>query len=228
MLRRPPEIVVCTESPLDPNEPGFLTLERRRCRVSYPVGERSPAFIYDQITRRALDAVVIVAYYQRDGRVWLYLRSCVRPPLAFRSEGGDPMFDAPWGPNMWELPAGLIEERGDFDAAVRVGAARELREELGFDVEPSRFGVLGTPVFPSPAVIAERQVFVAVEVDPSTRSVPTEDGTPLEAHGEIVTLSLDDALAACRAGLLPDSKSELGIRRFGESWASRTSSSLPS
>jgi ADP-ribose pyrophosphatase len=228
MLRPPPSIVVHTETLLDHEQPGFLSLERRRCHARYPTGEQSRPFTYDHVTRKAMDAVVIVAYFVEAGRPKLYLRSCVRPPLSFRAEGQDPMFDSAESPNLWELPAGLIDEQGEFEAAVRGAAARELHEEIGFDIPVAKFELLGAPVYPSPGVLAERQVFTMVEVDPSTLSTPTEDGSPLEAHGEFVTLGVAEALAACRAGLLPDSKSELGIRRFGELWASRTSSSSPS
>src|SRR5687768_12547536 len=64
-------------------ESGFLRLHRKRYRALYPDGSASETFTYDSVDRRALDAVVIVAYFaDADGRRHVFLRSSVRPPVS--------------------------------------------------------------------------------------------------------------------------------------------------
>jgi ADP-ribose pyrophosphatase len=181
---------------------GFLDLRRLRLTAG-----DSAAFPYDLVTRKSLDAVVIAAHYRdASGQRWVYFRSCVRPPLAFRGA-------APHMPHvMWELPAGLV----DAGETERECAVRELEEELGFRVELSRMLELGAWMVPVPAMIAERHVFFHVEVDPSTRGVPTEDGHALEKDGHVIAVPLGEALDACRSGVLRDEKSELALRRLAE------------
>ena len=224
MNRRLPNIRVETRQRLDPCRPGFLALDRRRCvlhRESAALQSRtSSEFEYDSVLRRSLDAAVVVAHCVVQGEPNVYLRSCVRPPIDFRKDL-EPDFEGVG--NLWELPAGLIDESGPFESAARACAARELHEEVGFDLPPTSFQRLGPIVYPLPAMIAERQVFFQVEVDPEQRGVPLEDGSPLEADGRIVLVPLGEALAAVRAGDIPDSKTELGLRRFEESWRSRGS-----
>jgi ADP-ribose pyrophosphatase len=213
MLKPPPEIVIRALAEESTAGPGFLGLERRRCVVDDPVCDQE--FTYDTVWRCNPDVAVIVAHFVRDRQLMVYLRSCVRPPLSFR-QAREPSFAPLWQANLWELPAGLIEERGDFERSARRCAARELHEEVGFAVDPSRFGVLGPSVYPAPAMIAERQVFLEVAVDPSQRRPPAEDGSALERGGAVLEIALDAALDACRKGLLQDSKTELGLRRFAE------------
>jgi hypothetical protein len=43
--------------------PGFLRLVRRRLRAHYPDGSASAPFVYDEVDRRSIDAVVIVAHH---------------------------------------------------------------------------------------------------------------------------------------------------------------------
>jgi ADP-ribose pyrophosphatase len=202
-------------SPAD--QRGFLRLVRRRYRAHYPDGTASEPFLYDIVDRPAIDAVVLVAHYQDDGARRLFLRSSVRPPIAERDPARSPYPERdPPGGLMWELPAGLIElDEQSPEGLVRC-AARELREELGFDAPLAAFRELGASMFPVPGFIAERLYFFEVEVDPATRSEPTLDGSALEHFGEVVALPVTDILERCRSGTLHDLKAELCVRRLIE------------
>jgi ADP-ribose pyrophosphatase len=186
---------------------GFLNLRRLELQAAYPDGSESEPFAYDIATRASLDAAVIAAHF-RDarGERHVFLRSALRPPLAMREV--PPEHDG----SLWELPAGLIDE-GESDVEC---AARELAEELGIQVSVSALAPLGPFTFPAPGMIGERHVYFHVEVDPRTRGVPSEDGSPLERAAAIVSLSLEDALAGCRAGIIRDGKTEIALRRLAE------------
>lgn len=184
-------------------EGGFLVLRRTQL-VAVQAGERSASFEYDAIDRRAFDASVMVAHHVEGGRVHVWLRSCLRPPLALRE---DPMTAV-----LWEVPAGLVEP----GESPRAAAAREIAEELGFEVAESALADLGPPSHPAPALIGEVHHFFHVEVDPTTRTEPDGDGSPVESGAMIVSLPLDDALAACRRGEIRDEKTELALRRLAD------------
>jgi ADP-ribose pyrophosphatase len=120
---------------------------------------------------------------------------------------------------MWELPAGLIEPEDLIEAEPRLmgvcaAAARETEEELGFVIPASRFRVLGPGVYPAPGMTAERQYFVHVEVRDEIAAAPSLDGSPLEEQAAIALVSLERALAYCAEGSIPDSKTELALRRL--------------
>ncbi len=185
---------------------GFFDVRRLDLTLSFPDGSRSKAFAYDIGSRLALDAVVFAASFVREGVRHVYLRSAVRPPCALRSL--PPEHDG----GLWELPAGLIEPGEDPAEA----AARELAEELGFRAAPADMRPLGHWTFPAPGIIGERHVFFYVNVDPAARVVPSEDGSALERYAEIVTLPVGEAIEHCRAGRIPDAKTELGLRRLAE------------
>ncbi len=200
-----------------PQPPGFLRLVRRRLRATYPDGTQSAPFLYDEAARRAVDAVVIAAHFAEPGSGrWVYLRSALRPPVVFRDPARSPSAATDPRGSIWELPAGLVEPGEQSLEGVRRGAARELHEELGFDVAPEKLVELGPSAFPAPGFIAERHFFFAVEVDPNTRAEPGLDGSPLEAFGVVHALRLDDALALCRSGEIIDEKTELALRRLRE------------
>jgi ADP-ribose pyrophosphatase len=218
LLQPPPSLDLVIVRDTSPPADGFLWIVRRHYRVVQPGGRTSPVFIYDVVDRRARDAVVIVAHCTVEGSRCVYLRTALRPPITLRVTGSSPVTEAHAG-NLWELPAGLIEPAEALDlAGVRRAAARELREELGFDVTPDDLQELGPSVFPAPGMIAERQFFFAVEVDPSRRSEPELDGSVLEEAGSVAMVEIGAALRMCREGLLPDSKTELALRRFAEQW----------
>lgn len=194
---------------------GFLSLVRRRLRAHYPDGTSSAPFTYDAIERRALDAVVMAAYFLRAGEPWVYLRSAVRPPLRFRDPARSPVSEAGTG-WLWELPAGLIEAGETGPQGVLEAARRELAEELGFLVPREALSPLGRSTLPSPGVIGERHFFFAVAVDPALRGEPSLDGSALERFGKVFALPLGRALALCRSGRIEDAKTEIGLRRLSE------------
>jgi ADP-ribose pyrophosphatase len=185
---------------------GFLNVSRVDLVVNYPDGTHSPPFPYDIASRSALDAAVIVAYFDVSGIRHVYLRSAVRPPCALRAL-------PPEHPgSLWEVPAGLVEP-GEDPAST---AARELGEELGFSADASAMRELGGWTLPVPGMIAERNVFYSIEVDPSARATPTEDGSALERSAAICAIPLPQALQHCRTGSIRDAKTELALRRLAE------------
>lgn len=192
-------------------EGGFLYLRRTQL-VRVQKGTRSEPFPYDVIGRRALDASVIVAHHSdEEGRVHVWLRSSLRPPLALRDPDAKPGSQAE-AAVLWEVPAGLIEP----GESPRAGATRELEEELGFAVVKEAMLDLGPPSFPAPALLGEIHHFFHVEVEPARRGEPAGDGSPVEAAATILSIPLEEALAACRTGQIRDEKTELGLRRLAE------------
>ena len=187
-------------------EGGFLALRRTEL-VAVRGGARSASFAYDTVHRRALDASVMVAHHLEGGRVHVWLRSCLRPPLALRDDARSAV--------LWEVPAGLVEP----GESPRAAAAREIAEELGFDVPESALADLGPPGYPAPAMIAETHHFFHVEVDPTTRVDPAGDGSPVESGALVVSIPLEDALVACRRGEIRDEKTELALRRLADARA---------
>jgi ADP-ribose diphosphatase len=186
---------------------GFMNVRRLDLVARYPDGSESETFAYDVVERKAIDAVAIVAYARAGaGEPEVYLRTAVRVPLILRDG-----FGIDEG-NMWELPAGLIDEGESPPEA----AARELEEELGFRVEPDALEPLGEWVWPAPGFIAERHFYFCVDVTALHRGTPTEDGSPLERGAAIERVPLGSILARCRDGRLRDAKTELALRRFAE------------
>lgn len=183
---------------------GFLNVSRFDLVVTYPDGTESDPFAYDVADRRALDAAIIVAHFASGGVRRVYLRSAVRPPCALRD------LDPPHQGGLWEVPAGLVEPGEDPAAA----AARELGEELGFVADAGAMRPLGPWMFPVPGMIAERNLYFSIEVDPLARATPTEDGSALERAAAICTVPLDEALEHCRRGTIRDAKTELALRRL--------------
>jgi ADP-ribose pyrophosphatase len=198
--------------------PGFLRLVRRRLAAHYPDGSISPPFLYDEVDRRAIDAVIIAAHFRRGDEPWVYLRSCIRPPLQFRDPSRSPLPEARSG-SLWELPAGLIEPGEQTEDGVFEAARRELAEELGFDVPGSAFVALGPSTLPAAGFIAERHFFVSVEVRPEARGEPSLDGSALERFGRVLALPLARALELCQSGQIQDAKTELGLRRLADTMA---------
>jgi ADP-ribose pyrophosphatase len=213
-----PEIQLELLEDLSPAAPaGFLRLLRRRFVATYADGSRSQPFVYDEVDRAAIDAVVIAAHFlDAEGVRQVYLRSALRPPVVFRDRARSPLpaLDPPG--SIWELPAGLVETAEQSSRGLRVGALRELREELGFTGNPDALVELGPSTFPAPGIVAERHFYFAIEVLPEQREEPGLDGSALEHAGVVASLPLGEALAWCRSGVIVDAKTELGLRRLAE------------
>lgn len=221
MPPHPPQLPDVSLEPLSDSvdsTPGFLSLHRTRYCAVDAAGRRSHEFIYDSVERKALDAVVIAAYYREAGRTFVYLRSAIRPPVSLRTRQTTPDRE-PASIHLWELPAGLVEQDEANPGGPARCAARETREELGFDLTSSQFDELGHGTYPVPGMIAERQFFFAVEVVATKRGSPTLDGSPLEESGIVFAVELGEALEMCRRGEILDGKTELGLRRLQEALA---------
>ncbi len=200
---------------------GFLRCKRRRFVVHYPDGSVSAPFVYDEVDRKALDAVVIVPHFRaiepETGTLtrYVYLRSAVRPPLELRDASRSAVVE-PRVRGQWEVPAGLVEANEETPEGVVRCARRELEEEIGFDLPESAFFPLGPSMFPCPGVICERHYYFHVEVDPAGRAEPSLDGSPLEAGGLVVAIPLAEALRLVAVGHLADAKTEIALRRLAE------------
>ncbi len=187
----------------------WLRHHRPLLRSRYADGTVSDSYVYEYVSRRAMDAVVVVLHHE--GQV--LLRTALRPPLAFRAELATATEEEA-SPVLWELPAGLIEaDEGGAEGIARC-ALREAEEETGYRVSPDALERLGPPTFLSPGVAPEQLHFYAAAVASAERVAPVGDGTPLEDHFAQKWFGMEEALSATL-----DAKSELGLRR----WAARTS-----
>lgn len=195
---------------------GFLTLRRRRLRAEYPDGTVSESFVYDNVDRQALDAVVVVAHCREAGAQLVFLRSAVRPPLLMRAPEQRPIAERETLGQLWEVVAGLVEPDETSPEGLVRCARRELEEELGFTVAVEDIRPLGPSTFPCPGVIGERHHFFHVEVRAHDRRAPTEDGSVLERRAAVVAIPMAEAMALVRDGFIEDAKTELVLRRLGE------------
>jgi len=211
-MKKLPDIKLTLASYVDSTpEKRFLGIRHCQYRAAFPgqEGESEP-FSVDIVRRVKLDAVAIVAFYttipfrpdteSTFSAASVYLRSCLRPALFNRGDSGVG----------WEIPAGLIDP-GETPAET---AARECKEELGFDYPVDQFKELGHFVHSAVGLCGERIYFFSVRVNPKDQKDPTLDGSIMEEGAVIDTVGLYEAIRMCRAGDITDSKTEIGLLRL--------------
>ncbi len=145
----------------------------------------------------------------------MLLRSAVRPPLALRDDLIAPG-DFPDGVDrgeLWEIPAGLVEQGERNPAGLVACAVRETEEEVGLVIAPDTVRRLGGPFFPSAGIVGECVYLFEAEIDGDAPRDAVGDG-PLEKGARVIDVSLGLALAWCDRGALPDGKTELALRRL--------------
>lgn len=213
MLPDPPAIELkVTSSEVIPKS-GFLRVRRSDVVLSFPNGTKT-TFTVDALERKIDDAVCIIPYDIKDSVVYVYLRSCVRPSISLRDFESSKIPERALPGNTWELPAGLLESNEVGENGLKSAAARELLEEVGFDLPSSAFSFLGNRSFAAGGLSGERIFYLSCRVFSELRKTPVEDGSPLEMFGEVLEISLDDALKAVESGLIADSKSEIALYRL--------------
>lgn len=199
---------------------GFLRLRRLVLRNTYTDGTRSETYPCDIVSRRSIDAVAVVLWHREpDGRILVHYREGTRPPLWLRRAKQDelPHKDSRLYDRIGEIVAGVLEQGDDGVAGVRRRGAIEAKEEAGYDVDPAKVHDLGLHgFFPTPGVTDEKVYLVSAEVDPTRRGAAEGDGSVMEQGSRLVTRELRDAIRACRAGEIPDAKTELGLLRLAD------------
>ena len=199
-------------------EGGFLALRRLRIRNLRADGSVSRQYTCDSVVRPYGQDAVVVAIYARTPRgIEVLVRAGLRPVLAVgRDPARAPLPEAPCGLFFTELVAGILEDGDRGEAGLRARAAAETLEEAGFAVDPATITILGSGTFPSPGSLVEKFYFCAAEVDPTTQQPLEGDGSPMEEGATTRWMLLDDAIAACRDGRLPDLKTEVALVRLRE------------
>lgn len=202
-LPEPPKIRVLARYKCEENVAPYLEVDRNLLEIKYPDLTVSERFRFDTVKRKHQDAVAIVAHFFSDELgCHVYLRSCVRPALL--------NVECSKFINQWELPAGLIEDNED----PREAASRELLEEVGFNISPDVFKPLGNFFFPAVGHFPERIYLYEVNVGDDNPGPPRLDGSALEKHGQVIHVSIEDAIMAISSGEIRDAKTQIGLMRW--------------
>ncbi len=107
------------------------------------------------------------------------------------------------GKDTWEIPAGLVDD-DERDDAQRT-AARELREETGYDSDTF---VFLNRHYPSPGFMNESiSVYLATDLRPAPGMAAPD---PHEID-QLDWKPLSDAIAMCRSGEIEDGKTVIGL-----------------
>lgn len=218
MTKRPDSLEILSDETL--GAPGFLTLRRLRVRHVYSDGSASPEYNCDVSSRRSTDAVGVVLWFrEKGGQVMVVLKEGVRPPIWLRRTK-ELIQDGPGAPLlMIELVAGILEPSDKGEGGLQRRAAAESREEAGVDLPESSFSPLGSATFPSPGASDECVFLMEAELNgapPKDGSLTKGDGSPMEHGTQVLVMEMNEALARCRDGGIPNMLAELGLGRLKE------------
>jgi len=159
--------------------------------------EKFDGTMSDEIVRLNLDRGDSVAAIVHDaGQDLLYFTDQFRYPTVANGTG--------W---LLELPAGIV----DGSETPTETLAREVREEIGFEVDDML--LIGT-FFMSPGGSSERILLYYANVDQSTRV--TDGGGSIEEGEDIrvVSMSVADAMDALAGQRIQDAKTIIGLQWF--------------
>ncbi|MBF5041430.1 NUDIX hydrolase [Aggregicoccus sp. 17bor-14] len=194
---------------------GFLQVRRLRCHNVRADGTHSKVYRVDVVDRPRLDAVAVLVHRRGAGGAREVLtRMNLRPAAYFRRDKTPAVADPAPYLRVEEIVAGLLEPEDRGEAGVRARAAAEVWEEGGYRVAPEAVQLLGAPFFVAPGILSEKIFLAAVDVTGLEGAPPPGDGSPLEEGGELRWRPLPELLAACRAGEVPDAKTELALTRL--------------
>jgi ADP-ribose pyrophosphatase len=216
MIKYPPEIKIerISQEKVGSDE-DFLAIEKTVVNFHYPNGSISDNFKVFSVLDKA-DAVAIVLHFKQNDKRMVYLRSCVRPALMLRDFKICRIKEERGVGNLWEIPAGLVDIP-DHELTIKKlkeEAAREVKEEVGFDLDISKLNFLGKRIFGAPGTHAGRIFLFESKVNPKDKKDPITDNSPMEKFGEVIIIELNDALDCIDKGLIIDPKTEIGLRRL--------------
>ena len=200
-----------------PSDRGYIKVRRLTLRTHYADGTVSEEYRYDVVDRAALDAVVVLmwaAQTETPSDPLVCVRKQLRPPLLLRRGRELVIPDRSTELELWELPAGLIEQDERGEEGVLECARRETEEETGFSLPREEFARLGVPVFLSPGLCAEKIHFVKVRVPDPTHAVVAKGDGVVEAGATVAWWPLSECLARTEDGVIEDAKTELALRRL--------------
>lgn len=209
------EIEVLGEGGLD-DRPSFIRVRRIQLRHRYEGDRFSAPYLFDVLEGSFADAVAVVLYsIDQEGKISVGVRRGVRPSIYLRKNNpAKAALDGTPRLLYYEIVAGGIEYDDLKGLGIDGRAAREVREEAGFQVRPEDVVALGEATVSSPAYGMEKIHYRAVRVDPEQARQPHGDGHPLEEVGDFQFCELVKAIAWCRSGVIQDSKTEIGLLRL--------------
>lgn len=198
---------------------GFLRVRRLVLRNVRRDGSRSAPYPCDVVSRARTDAVALVIYEVADGvvrpgRVRVALKVAVRAPVFLRRRLALTQPDARAYDTVAEIVAGMLEPEDAGPDGVARRAVHEGVEEAGLDLPLASVEELGAESFPSPGITDEKVHFRAARARLDVRRAPSGDGSVMEEGTRVVVLTVEEALAACRRGEIPDMKTELALGRL--------------
>lgn len=194
---------------------GFLQIRRLRCQNRHADGGTSAVYRVDVVDRPRLDAVSVLVYRRSEnGELEVLTRTNLRPAAYFRKDRAKTFDDEPTYLQLEEIVAGLLEPTDQGEAGVRARAVEEVREEAGFEVTPDEIQLLGGGFFVAPGIVSEKIFPTCVEVTGKPHQLPRGDGSPLEEGASLRWRRIDELLALCRSGEIPDAKTEISITRL--------------